>query len=202
MISKQISVIRIQEKDCGERAEVKTNQRNWKYIIRSPCFLLFGIIGICVLLAIPLTTIPRTNSIIYQSYWMEALLPLVSILVFLALSVCLDLATWTKENDLMSISNILKLFLMCLTTFTFLYIFCYAIWSVYFQLNHPMPLLGLIVVPMTVILSIGLWFILPSNLLAKEHFRQSLKVYMVYHAWIQTRNDLRGWPKGGSLSYA
>ena len=185
MNSNTISVTSIHEIDCAERAEEKTNQRNWKYFVRSPGFLIFGIIGLCVLFAIPWTTIPRTNSIIYQSYWMEALLPTASIQVLFALTVCLDLATWTKENDLMSFANLLKLFFMGLTTYTFLYIFCYAIWSAYFQLNHPMPLLGAIAMPMLIISSVGLRFILPSHLLAKEYFRQSLQVYMFYQVWVQ-----------------
>ena len=187
MSSDDISVISIPEIDCCEQAEERTKERNRKLnlIVRSPGFLLFGIIGLCVVFAIPWTTIPRTNSIIYQSNWMEALIPAASIHVLFTLSVCLDLAIWTKEKDLMSMSNNLKLFSMSLATYTILYMFCYVIWSVYLQLNHPMPLLGVISVPMILIFSIGLWFILPSHLLAKEDFRQSLKVYMFFHAWIQ-----------------
>ena len=37
--------------------------------------LSIGIISACVVIAIPWTIIPRTNSIIYQSSWMEALFP-------------------------------------------------------------------------------------------------------------------------------
>ena len=190
MSSDEISVISIHEINCGKKAEEKTNDKNRKarHIVRSSGFLLFGIIGLCVLFAIPWTAIPRTNSIIYQSYWMEALLPCFSVHVLLALSVCLELTTWTKEKDLMSISSNMKLFFMSLAAHTFLYIICYAIWSAYLQMNHPMPFLGLIAIPMMIIFSIGLWFILPSHILAKEDFRQSLLVYMLYLAWIQALN--------------
>ena len=131
MSSDEISVISIHDINCDEEANEKTNHRKWKSnaFVRSIGVLLFGNIGICLLFAIPWTTIPRTNSIIYQSHWLEALLPSTLISVLLALSVCLELATWTKEKELMSISNNLKLFFMSLVTYTFLYISSYAIWS-------------------------------------------------------------------------
>ena len=192
MSSDKISVISIQEIDCEEEEEGKEGKNESKWmsnaIVKSLGFLLFGIIGLGLLFAIPWTTIPRTNSIIYQSYWMEALLPAASTLVVYAVAVCNDLATWTNEKELMSIVNILKLYSISLLPYMLLYISCYAIWSVYFQFNHPMPFLGLMVVPMIMIFSIGLWFTMPSYLLAKKHFRRSLQIYMFFSVWVQAVN--------------
>ena len=42
--------------------------------------LSVGIVGQCVLFIIPWTTIPRTDSIVYQSHWAEIILPSVCII--------------------------------------------------------------------------------------------------------------------------
>ena len=43
-----------------------------------------AIVGLSVLAVVPWATIPRTNSIIYQSHWMEILLPSVCLSMLLA----------------------------------------------------------------------------------------------------------------------
>ena len=69
-----------------------------------------AIIAFCVFFAILWTIIPRTNSIIYQSYWMEVYLPVCSSFMLSAGTYLLDLIHWTKEKDLRSIKVYLKMF--------------------------------------------------------------------------------------------
>ena len=59
-----------------------------------------AIIAFCVFFAILWTIIPRTNSIIYQSYWMEVYLPVCSSFMLSAGKYLLDLIHWTNEKDL------------------------------------------------------------------------------------------------------
>ena len=151
------------------------------------CKSVSGTISFCLLFAIFWTSIPRTNSIIYQSHWVEALLPSVTVYILSAGSDLLNLITWTKENDLRSLAMFLRMVLMYLIPANIFYVSSYAIWSVYLNFNHPMPNLGLTMWPTTIAFTIELWLILPSQLIAKAEFQQKLKTYMFYKLWIQQK---------------
>ena len=187
MTSDEISVISVQEINCDEETEEiedrsrKVNLQN----LRKALFIsIFGIIGISVLFSISWTTIPRTDSIIYQSHWMEVLLPSVANGVLNNGAFILRLSIWTKEEEIMSIWIYLKLFLFEQMIWHLLYIISCVIWSIYLQFNHPLPQLGLIVLPTWVIMAISVWIVLPSHLLENENFRQKLKLYMLFPPWL------------------
>ena len=148
------------------------------------CNPIFGIISFSVLFAIPWTIIPRTNSIVYQKYWIEILLPCTTVHMLIAGVEYLNLATWANEKALLSKWNYFKIYLMSLAPYAFVYICIYLIWSVYLDFNHPMPYLAFIILPSSIILAIGLWCILPAHLLDKKDFRHKLKTYMYYLLWI------------------
>ena len=141
---------------------------------------VFGIIGLNLVCIFPWTSVPRTDSIIYQSHWMELLLPTAIIVMISSGSTILDLITWTKEKEIMSMWNYLKIFSTLLIPYTILYVSCCLVWSVYLQYNHPLPLFGLIMIPAIMLQALGLWFVLPSHLLAKNDFRSKLKWYNLY----------------------
>ena len=104
----------------------------------------------------------------------------------------LQLTTWIREDTLMSAGNFLKMYLMDVIIFDILYISSYLIWSVYLQLNHPLPNVGLVtLVPSWNLFTIGLWFILPSHLTANKSFRQKLKFFTFYQIWHQITIILR-----------
>lgn len=189
MTSNEISVISVEVMD--EYEETKDNLKKESTlstitIIRTISILFFGIILICVLFIIPWTTIPRTDSILYQSHWMEVLLPMASSLSVHAGVRFLCLKTWTKEETLVSFSNYFKIYFMQMISFTFFYILFSLLWKLYFLLPHPFPNLGTVVSTLgNFIGAVGLWFILPSNHLAKQEFRQKLKIYMLIALWNQ-----------------
>ena len=140
-----------EEKGKNDKKQAKEDERKTSII----SFLF--IVLFCMLFAIPWTTIPRTNSIIYQGYWIETLLPGVTNVMLIAGLRNLDLTTWTKEESLSSFFNYFKIYLLILILiFPCLYI----------------------------IFPIGLWFVLPSNLLKKEGFRGKLRIYMIYILWL------------------
>ena len=69
-----ISVISVQNVIGDEEKEenLKIDGKSGvKDVVQALCISLFGIIGISVMFTVPLTFIPRTDSIIYQSHWME-----------------------------------------------------------------------------------------------------------------------------------
>lgn len=150
--------------------------------------ILCGVVLFCLIFPSFWTMIPRTDSIIYQSYWIEALLPITSIYFLLAGSEILNLATWTEEKSLFSTFMFLREFTMYMITAIVFYLSSYAIWSLYMECNHPLPNLGLTILPIMTICSIGQWFILPSDILAKPEFREKLKIYMIHQLWNQMTN--------------
>ena len=186
-----ISVIRVQGVN-NDNEIVDNSKVGSKFDIinsfRTIIISAIKILVISVLFTIPWTVIPRTNSIIYQSHWWEVLIPMTTFIVLSAAAQALHFKTWFKEPTLMSINNCFAIYFMNLIPYTALYTFSYVIWSVFLQFNHPLPNLGLIMIPTYMIWAIGLWFILPSYLLAKNDFRQKLKTYMIYMLWQQLAN--------------
>ena len=78
--SDAISIISITDKHNNGEIRNKTKPENGitfesKHGLIMDGFYIIAIIAFCLLFTIPWTTIPRTNSIIYQSYWMEVSLP-------------------------------------------------------------------------------------------------------------------------------
>ena len=176
----------IHEISCFDEDNVKKeNQFGIKDAFKALGFSIFGIIGFCVLFAVPWTTIPRTNSIIYQAHWMEVLLPTSTACILSAGSILFDLRFWTKEKALMSLGIYLKMYFMMVTTCAILYIACYVIWTIILHFNHPFPHLGFIILPTWIMLMFELWLILPSNLLLKQEFRRKLRFYMLYFVWFE-----------------
>ena len=188
MTPDNISVISVQEINLND--EAKGNRKNNNTVIQRHYCQIFaksalGIIGNCVIFTIPWTIIPRTNSIIYPTYWMELLLP-ISIMAFVSTEgVRLNLVIWTKENALKSIYSYLKIYFINVIPYTLLYISSYIIWSIYLQSNHPMPNLGLIIIPSRVIVAAGFWFLLPTHLQDQQSFRKRLRIYLLYLLWIE-----------------
>ena len=76
LLDKSISIIDTQDVSCDEHIgqysqSVRFSTKDaFKFLSLS-----VGIIGLCVLFIIPWTTIPRTDSIVYQSHWAEIILP-------------------------------------------------------------------------------------------------------------------------------
>ena len=113
----EISVISVQVVQCEEERE-KTEKTESKLVpkvdYKSLSISLFGIIAFCVLFIIPWTTIPRSNSIIHQSHWMEAILPATTVFFVVAGVMYLSLTTYFKEEALETKSIYTKVYFMYL----------------------------------------------------------------------------------------
>ena len=182
-ISAEISSVRVQNQNNHKESEEQRKQDkflNFPDVFETIGFSSLMIVAFCLLFALPWTTIPRTNSMLYQSYWMEVILPIASVHFLCAASEILNLSIWTEERTLMSFRVFFTLMFMYLVPYTSFYILSHTIWSVILQFHHPMPLSGAIVFPTLMTYTIGLWFLLPSNFLSDQKFRQKLKIYMFH----------------------
>ena len=187
-VIEDISVISNKEMtldEVNENSKKKESKFSSRDLFEALGISAFGIIGFTCLFTVPWTSIPRTDSIIYQSHWMEVLLPWATTLLLLNGTQVLELRTWTKEKELISIWNYLKIYALHLIPYAILYFSSHIIWTVYLQFNHPMPNLFFILMLVFTIRAIEYWFLLPSNLLSKNDFRQKLKMYTFYFLWIQ-----------------
>ena len=116
MNTDSISVISVNDVPCSEDAheneERKGNNVNHKKGLIIHGLFALAIIAFCSLFVVPWTIIPRTNSIVYKSYWMEVNLPIASFFLLMAGNDVLNLALWSKEKAIVSFSVLLRLWLM------------------------------------------------------------------------------------------
>ena len=171
------SVIEIASDENTEENSMNNSKSASEKIFETIEISVFRIIGFNLVCIILWSCVPRTNSMIYQSHWMESLLPMAIIVMICSGTTILELITWTKEKEIITMWNYLKIFSMLLIPYTILYVSSYLVWCVFLQYNHPLPYFALILIPAVMTQAIGLWFVLPSHLLAKKDFRRKLKWY-------------------------
>ena len=184
MNTDKISVISVQEISC-EGKEQDENDQNKSYV-NVPKTLVVSILGIIttsIIFLIPWTIIPRSNSIVYQSHWMEINLPLLANWILIAGVDILNLMVWTKEKSIASLLLLVKLFLSNVIGWNVLYTLCYLVWTILLGFNHPSPWIAYLTYPAYIPFLVSLRFVLPANLLAKEDFRRKLRYYMIYILW-------------------
>ena len=115
MNSEEISITTVQNisEEEGKTGSINTESNNvLKDVCTAICISVFGIIAFCALFCIPWTIIPRTNSIIYQTHWIKAILPMASNIVLIAGGYNLSLAKFAQEDSLMSLGNFLKVYIL------------------------------------------------------------------------------------------
>ena len=144
---------------------------------------ILSILAICAVHLIPLSIIPRNNSIIYQSYWFEFNLPVAIFMILMTANDLLNLLVFTKEESLLCKPVFLRLYSLYLMAWIVPYILSYWLWSVYLSYNHPMPYLGFNFIISQIIFMVGIWFVLPSDLLSKPEFRRKMTIYTWYFLW-------------------
>ena len=68
MANEQFEINELDQAWLDEEDKKEENMFSVNDVFKALGHSIFGIIGFCVLFAVPWTTIPRTNSIIYQSH--------------------------------------------------------------------------------------------------------------------------------------
>ena len=173
------SILSVNDTPINDKIETdskhKANESAPKIIAKIFVFSI-STVAVSIIFVLPWTTIPRTNSIIYQSSWMEVFIPTLSNLIIGSGTDLLNLTVWTKENSLMNVRIFLKVLTMNMTSNFLLYILGYVIWCVYLGYNHPLPFVGLLQLPALILFMISLWFLLPTILVKQEDFRRKLRV--------------------------
>ena len=138
---------------------------------------VFSVLTVCVVFLVPVTLIPRTNSIFYQSHWYEFNFVIMVFILLPTANEALTMATYFKEKSFFSFGMLLKMYGFLVMTWTVPYLIAYFIWCQYLNYNWPIPFLGynyffFIVARLSVI-----WTLVPCDLRSNEYFRNNFKLY-------------------------
>ena len=101
----------------------------------------FSVLTVTVVFLAPLTLIPRTNSILYQSYWFELNLAAIPFILVPAASEVLNVATFFEEKTLLSFRMLSKMYSLLVLAWIVPYLIAYLIWCQYLKNNWPIPFL-------------------------------------------------------------
>ena len=96
--------------------------------------------------------IPRHNSIYYPEYWYETNILGLVVALTATIKFSAECAVYTKENSLLSISMLVKMYLGRVLPMLTLFYLSNFTWTSLLEFQHPMPLLGIFVF-------FGTWFI-------------------------------------------
>ena len=127
------------------------------------------------------TMIPRHNSILEQKYWYQILIPVGFGSIIWTAVMFLDLIVFTDMKYFKSIKFFVKTSLASLVAMVGSYCFCYIFWTKIIEYNHPMPLVVLVCVPITMIVStVSLRFFSPAVAITKDEYREKLRNHFLF----------------------
>ena len=150
------------------------------------CIYLFVIVALCVLWSFPATVIPMTNQIEFPEYWWEWIL---NGTIF-TLSLNMTTFAWVDISLVFNFKfssvfrNFARIFVLDYITQSLVLTFCYLIWTIWLEYNHPIPMLGMIMflVPHAVHFT-SIWFNLPDELKKTKDDRKKVWAYILYRLW-------------------
>ena len=181
MFAHKISVISRQFSSSNEDPEevkIVPSVHKENVISNWNIFYVFSILAVSVIFLSPWTLIPRTNSIIYQTYWFELNFCVAILLLLVAGNEVLKMSTYFNEKSLKSVNVLLKMYLLYLTIWLVPYMIAYLIWCLLLSYNWPIPYLGYNFFITLTAFPFTFWLILPWSLRSKEEFRKNVKLYI------------------------
>ena len=125
-------------KNCKRNDAVEKDVSYWNI-----CYL-FAVLAFCAVSTSPITLIPRSNSIFYQSHWFEFNLPGGIIMILGATTHFLEMVTFFNEKSLRSIWIFLKMSTFRMMLWIVTCVISYIIWCSLLDYNWPIPFLGCI----------------------------------------------------------
>ena len=141
---------------------------------------VFSVLIVCGIVAVPVTLVPRINSIFYQSKWYEFNFVMIGVLLLSAANEVLNVATYFKEESLLSIRMLLKTYSFHMVAWTVTYLIAYMIWCQYFEYNWPIPFLGYIYFILITIRPAAIWVLFPRNLKRNKDHQRNFRLYYLY----------------------
>ena len=141
---------------------------------------VFSVLTVCVVFSIPVTLIPRKNSIFYQSSWYEFNFVMAGIVLLDAANDILNIATYFKNKSIRSLRMLLKTYTLYMVTMTIPTFIAYIIWCQYLKYNWPMPFLGYNYLLFKVVHPAVIWISFPRHLRTDKDFQKNFQILLLY----------------------
>ena len=184
MAEDKISVISLKDivsndHQADNRRSIQENQNNNEASARNMCHI-FSVLTVVAVLLVPVTLIPRKNSIFYPSYWYEIILLQMAFTLLPAINDAINMATYFKENSILSFRMLFKMYLSFSVTWIVPCVIAYFIWCQYLKYNWPIPYLGYSYLIFIVVRTAAIWISFPRHLRSSEHLRRNFQMYIMY----------------------
>ena len=180
----KISVISVQELPSNE--EQIQDKETEKKILKDDepslwniCHII-SVISVCVAFIVPITLIPRTNSIFYQSYWYEFNFCALVCMILVTANNSINMATYFNEKSLLSFWKMFRMYSMFVLAWAVPYIIAYLIWCQYLNYKWPIPFLGYNYVLFDLVRPATIWISFPRDFRRNNIFKKNFKVYILY----------------------
>ena len=180
----KISVISLEDVSSNanqtDKSKTKEKIQDDKEISAWNMCHVFSVLTVSVVFLIPVTLIPRTNSIFYQSNWYEFNFVMMGTILLLAAAVHLNIATYFKEKSFLSFRMLLKTYSLFMVTWTIPYVIAYMMWCQYLKYNWPIPFLGYNYLVLLAVSPAVMWISFPRNLRRNKDLRLNFRLYYLY----------------------
>ena len=127
--------------------------------------------------------IPRQNSIIYQSYWLEVNELMAFTALIADVNMVTELFAFIRHDHFMTFSYFVKMYFWILLAWNIPFIACNSFWKYYLHFNTPMPLSGLLFLVAWWATLFGIWFFFPLETQEDNEVKGKLKTYVFYSLW-------------------
>ena len=141
---------------------------------------VFSVIIVSVVFLVPITLIPRTNCIFYQSNWYEFNFVAMGLMLLLAANEHLNMAVYFKDKSFLAFRMLFKTYSLFMVTWTIPYVIAYMIWCRYLKYNWPILFLGYNYVVLTVAKPAVMWISFPRNFRRNKDLRLNFRLYCLY----------------------
>ena len=141
------------------------------------------ILGICSICLSPQMLIPRHNSIVYQSFWLEINELMAFTGIIAEANMILELFAYIRHDYFNSIGFLVKMYLWIMFAWNVPFIGCNSFWKYYLNYNTPMPLSGALFLVAWWVVLFGVWFLFSMEKLEDSEVRGKLKTYFLYSLW-------------------
>ena len=172
----EISVISVREISLNEESEKDkdsvVDRRNGNDTSPFHMLHVFSVVAVCIVVISSVTVIPRTNSVFYQTHWMEINIPIGMVFLARAGNEVLDISIYFKEKSLQSFQMLLRMYFLFITMWIVPYLVAYLTWCIYLGYNWPIPYLYFNYIVSGVGFLAGIWLLLPHDVCSKKSSKE------------------------------
>ena len=141
-------------------------------------------LALCILSSSTILLFPQHNAILFPEYWYESMIMgSVSFVLSLSMDTMVALKFYVMADFMLSFWVFIRLYLATAVAWVMTCCFSYAIWSVYLEYNHPMPLSLLCGYIQLAVQYIILYLLFPHESCTNEDIRKRIRYFVLSRFW-------------------